>query len=413
MQGKSENLSQAGFSTISVILLAGIGLVAALGTSQMMSKRVDYLRIIRMQHRLELTEKGVINAAQSMAGMTRSAKSNLSSSLARCLIARRCRTEGSFRSFKLHNSNGTRLDGKRDLSGRPCRGNLCPIQVETSYRIECAAGYTCRTPSRIITRFKIRQPVTSKKLFHGRMFKPRDGEANLAPFVCDDDQYVVGITADGAIKCDYARLSLSGLECEREQAAFGVTRQGFVQCKPVVDYCNKSFGMVSVLDVSASMRFQGKIANARNAASAFLDKLTASDQSAFAAFNHGLVGSSPLTTSNQSTINHINNLRASGFTNMTAGLQAAQNRLNGFSSGPGFVIFLSDGFHNQSSTIGPLAVANTLKKQGVRIFTVGFGNQQDRNLLRQIASSQSDYFDAPDGQSLQEIYGRISKVVCR
>jgi len=57
-----------------------------------------------------------------------------------------------------------------------------------------------------------------------------------------------------------------------------------------------------------------------------------------------------------------------------------------------------------------LAAAAALKATGVRVFTIGLGEEDDvfKQLLRDAASAPEDFFFAPDGEDLEAIYGQIA-----
>jgi len=82
------------------------------------------------------------------------------------------------------------------------------------------------------------------------------------------------------------------------------------------------------------------------------------------------------------------------------------------------MIVLSDGLPNRVPTPEPsgtqeetvLAEAAKAKLTSTRIFTIGLGLPDDilRDLLERVASSSRDYFFAPDGEDLEDIYRQIA-----
>ncbi|MFN8421942.1 MAG: VWA domain-containing protein [Anaerolineae bacterium] len=85
------------------------------------------------------------------------------------------------------------------------------------------------------------------------------------------------------------------------------------------------------------------------------------------------------------------------------------------------MILLTDGLPNRVPTPYPsgrqedtvLAAATALKAQGVRVFTIGLGEEDDvfKQLLRDAASTPSDFYFAPDGEDLEGIYERIAGTI--
>lgn len=72
---------------------------------------------------------------------------------------------------------------------------------------------------------------------------------------------------------------------------------------------------------------------------------------------------------------------------------------------------MTDGY---STTGGdPVAAAAATKAVGIRIVTIGLGNSVDEQMLRAIASSPDDYFQAPAPGDLGDIYdGIVRNIAC-
>ncbi len=98
--------------------------------------------------------------------------------------------------------------------------------------------------------------------------------------------------------------------------------------------------------------------------------------------------------------------------------QAAMARGPRAAANHGTVILLTDGLPNrvptpdgggrQEDTV--LAAADRLKATGVRLFTIGLGEENDvfRTLLQAAATGPDDFYFAPDGEDLGAIYGQIA-----
>ena len=400
---------QAGFSLIGILLIAGLGLIIYGATIGALGKRVDYLKIIRMQHRLELEEQKVVNAAQSMGSMLATArKLPKGHGLRECLLEGNCQASRSYRSYDLYNSGRVKLSGLKNLSGFPCDTN-CPIEVATRYRIDCGGPRSCKIPASVETLYVVGQK--SKDFFDGKSFKSRTDSAHLAAFVCEDNKYIVGITDDGIIQCDYARLAVQGMQCKPGESAYFVTPEGLIDCVKIENFCTEVVGATIVMDVSGSMKGQQKIDSAKRIASAFNQDLKAGDSSSFLSFNHKLKGESALSDDKAKANEEIRRQKASGRTNMTTGLENALKVFEKYNDGSEVLIFLSDGFHNTGP--GPLETAQKIRDRGIRVFTIGFGKKPDKNILQQIATNPGDYSDATDSKALQKIFEKIKKIICR
>lgn len=97
---------------------------------------------------------------------------------------------------------------------------------------------------------------------------------------------------------------------------------------------------------------------------------------------------------------------------MAAGLSSAETMLN--ASDPNAIkgiVFLSDGWFNVGGP--PFNIANQLKGNGVKIWTIGLGTGVDAVTLRKLASTPQDYFAVPNENELQAAFDAISAVLCR
>jgi predicted ribosomally synthesized peptide with SipW-like signal peptide len=167
-----------------------------------------------------------------------------------------------------------------------------------------------------------------------------------------------------------------------------------------------------VSDVSGSM--SQEIGDLKAAANSFVDNLASPDEAAAVSFGSGASLDQELTTNYQAVKNAINQYNAGGSTNMTAGVNVAQNELaNGTNATAGaskVMIVLSDGVPDNSSTAE--AAATAAKDAGTRIFTIALGSGADEDFLEDdIATSPDDAFVAPNAADLDTVYAEIAQVV--
>jgi Ca-activated chloride channel family protein len=97
---------------------------------------------------------------------------------------------------------------------------------------------------------------------------------------------------------------------------------------------------------------------------------------------------------------------------MSAGLKVGGDSVMGMKNGEKVLVFLSDGRHN-TGDVHPADQAKILKDNGIRIFTVGFGDDRDDNMLMRVASSPDDYFSAKNPGELKKAFGTLGKIMCR
>lgn len=403
--------AQSGISTIAMVVLSGISLVMVAGTVRMMDNRKTYLEIVRMNTSSNLLEKRIQNAGQSMLAMEISARAAGSgSSLYQCIIQRNCQSSITFERFNLYNAGRERLAGLKTLSGDQCEGE-CPIRVETFYSITCGDGVeSCTEPSEIQTRYRIMK--NSEKFFGNRDFPNRDGLVSLSTFACKEGEYITGISSDGVISCDKAIASRNTARCDPGSAAFGLSEDGLLKCIPVVDYCSANIAFSYVLDVSGSMNSGGKLNSAKNSGSAFIDRLKTGDQGSLTTFGNSAQLQVPVSKNFGQLKSSLNQVQARGGTNMSSGIKTGAESLEGVTNSAKVMVFLSDGHHNRGD-VDPVQAARLVKDQGVRIYTVGFGKNPDRNRLMQIASSPADYYDATNAGNLNQVFNNLSQLLCR
>jgi len=167
-----------------------------------------------------------------------------------------------------------------------------------------------------------------------------------------------------------------------------------------------------VIDRSGSMRGQ-PIADAKNAASIFVDLLQSRDQAAVVSFSHQPRTDSPFSDDKSALKAAISQIDAAGGTAifdalihsvylMSAGMK---NRA---------IILLTDGADKDSYYSYQQAL-NTLLSHEVRTFTIGLGlaqNSPEENTLKDLADQTGGlYFYSPTSSDLEAIYRAIFKLL--
>jgi len=115
-----------------------------------------------------------------------------------------------------------------------------------------------------------------------------------------------------------------------------------------------------------------------------------------------------LTQDQNTLIAAIDAITTTHDTNIAEGVAKAEKELTSRRHNPAadpVMIVLSDG----RATIGgdPGAVS-TNDTPGTRIITIGLGADSDQDLLRDLATSNKDYYFAPDSSDLKHIYETIA-----
>jgi len=202
--------------------------------------------------------------------------------------------------------------------------------------------------------------------------------------------------------------------------------------------CLNPIDVMLVIDRSGSMTTMDngsitRLSNAKTASISFINSMNFSkDKAGLTSFNQ-LATLNLGLTNNQGTItNAINALTATGATNIGDGIKVGRTELLANGGLNKFMILLSDGAPNvmtlpngsqkfcfvdpQSPTDCTIYAANQsniTKLAGIEIFTIGLGvNNFTQNLLKEIATTPSNYFSAPTSDQLEAVYSNITDEIC-
>jgi len=178
--------------------------------------------------------------------------------------------------------------------------------------------------------------------------------------------------------------------------------------------------VVLVLDASQSMTgsvapgsAQSKLDAARAAAGRLLDilRLGDGDQAAIVSFNAEAFVLAGLTADRGGLNRALDAIKVAPQTCIFCGVDAAVRELASvrrrLDSAP-VVILLTDGRSSPQPVDLAVARAGEAKLAGVRIYTIGLGEDLDEAALREMASGPESYFHAPSGAHLARIYQDIA-----
>lgn len=177
-------------------------------------------------------------------------------------------------------------------------------------------------------------------------------------------------------------------------------------CEGVVDV--KPVDVALVIDISDSM--EEPLSSAKAAARQFIDKLDIGrDQVAVIPFDDQARIAHDLDGDRAKIISAVDSLTVQGGTAIDQGLKAAYRVITGperrVEAEPA-IILLSDG---GSAEAAALFEAEKIKNEKIRLITIGFGESADQNLLGKLASTPQDFYFAPNGSSLSDIYKSIAE----
>lgn len=180
--------------------------------------------------------------------------------------------------------------------------------------------------------------------------------------------------------------------------------------------------MALVIDTSTSMSDptqaggQRKLDAAIAGAIELVKLLKPADQATVIAFNATATMVAELTGDKAAVIAALQSLtgmQASG-TAIDLGLAAAFGELTSVRHLAGnsrSVVLVTDGAQTTGDEQAVRDQATAIKAAGMQIVTVGLGTEVDSDLLREIASGPSYYFEAPDADELGDIYRSIVHLI--
>ncbi|MEK6941252.1 MAG: VWA domain-containing protein, partial [archaeon] len=189
-----------------------------------------------------------------------------------------------------------------------------------------------------------------------------------------------------------------------------------IQVKENYAFLPIDLGLVSV-DI-----FDGpKLSNLQKAATAFVDyegfSLPPDKMGLVTYANNGSLDV-PLGSDKNAMKTGINNIVASGQTDVAPGINKAKNELtssNADANALKFIVLLGDGKENPGGGSGGQPALNAAQQSAdanIIIYTIGFGKDADVNLLTQIAEiGNGKYYQADDKNALQEVFQIIAQEI--
>jgi tight adherence protein B len=171
--------------------------------------------------------------------------------------------------------------------------------------------------------------------------------------------------------------------------------------------------VVLAVDTSGSMRVNGNIARAREAAAALVGRMPAGTRLGLVAFSTRPRVEQPLTVDHQQVRQAIATLQADGDTALYDAVSLG-SRLLGTEQGQRNLVVLSDGRDEGSGANLDSAVA-AAKGAGVTVYTVGLrvpGFEQDQAALKKLATGTGGRaFEASNADDLVRLFGTIGQAL--
>lgn len=204
-----------------------------------------------------------------------------------------------------------------------------------------------------------------------------------------------------------------------------------------VHVCAQPVDVALIIDRSGSMEFLGTnppqpLTDVKNAADYFVKQLNDKNQASVISFANS--ASDPIDTVLTPDLDKVVSVIDGIFiydrtkeeqnTNIASGLQSALGELTSPRHDPNSaraVVLLTDGVANLPVKAGDpnypentaTAIANTIKGDGISLFTIGLGKDLNKDFLTSIASVPEDSFFAPTTAELTSIYQTIGIKICK
>tara|TARA_B100001989_G_scaffold64690_1_gene43754 strand:+ start:5792 stop:7624 length:1833 start_codon:yes stop_codon:yes gene_type:complete len=194
---------------------------------------------------------------------------------------------------------------------------------------------------------------------------------------------------------------------------YSVLQLGMNSSKDIKSLPRLPLNLVVVIDTSGSMQRQNKLEYVKEGLKLMLDKLQPQDTLAIIRYDssaHLVRNANPVTASNkQQIIQQIEQLRATGGTNLYEGLELGfKECLKQFSDGKqNRVIFLSDGQASAGITSNELILkmSNSYIKKGMGLTTMGVGTSFNVQLMRSLAEASSgNYYFLESKEAIREVF---------
>jgi len=180
----------------------------------------------------------------------------------------------------------------------------------------------------------------------------------------------------------------------------------------------KPVDLVVVMDISGSMGANNKITTARDSLGQFIRQLDGKDRLQVIIFSSDITELTPLTElgpKRDEVLRHVSGLIEGGETRLyDATLQAYNNLLkNGDPQHIRAVVVLTDGKDTQSDASLDQVTAEIAKSGGeggnaIKLFTIAFGDDADKDVLKQLAEPTGGQQYNSDPASIMQVYDQIA-----
>jgi Ca-activated chloride channel homolog len=180
----------------------------------------------------------------------------------------------------------------------------------------------------------------------------------------------------------------------------------------------KPVDLVVVMDISGSMATNNKIAMARDSLGQFIRQLDGKDRLQVLVFSSDIAELSPLTElgpKRDDVLRRVSGLIEGGETRLYDATRQAYTDLlqNGDPQHIRAVVVLTDGKDTQSDTpldqvMSEIAQSGGEGGNAIKLFTIAFGDDADKDVLKQLAEPTGGKQYDSDPASIMKVYGEIA-----
>jgi Ca-activated chloride channel family protein len=177
--------------------------------------------------------------------------------------------------------------------------------------------------------------------------------------------------------------------------------------------------LTMVIDISGSMKDDNKMAGAREGAAAFIEQLDASDNLTIIVFDDRqdiLFENVNVGQNREKLMQEVRSLTHRGGTALYDSIAFSVERMKVDPKRINAVVVMTDGQDTNSSRFkDPQLLMNALRtnaesvdRQSVAIFTIGYGKDADENILKQIADRGGGAYRSGGTTNIREVYREMS-----
>lgn len=339
-------------------------------------------------------------------------------------------------SFKVYDKDGILIVERKGVTFIPANSVFAVFEggVATGERIPARTTFEFMGPFTWVRQNAQNILTTSQRNLSDEDIAPRlETTITNTAFTPVDNSEVVAIVSSGdGNAIGVSRTFVDHLDAQGQKNVVFTWPEPFETGTGV---CAVPVDAVLVIDRSGSMLSDGEdppepLTSVKNAAKTFISQLESRDRGAIVSFAN--TASSPIDqtlTENQAVLDQVVDDITIGApantqnTNIAGGLEQARAELldHGREDATKVIILLTDGIASRPLKDGEpdypemtaSTTAQTIRTDGINLFTIGLGNEVNVSFLTGLATEPSQYFAVPQKEDLDSIYNSIASTLCR